>query len=259
MPKPIVALCRAAVTLLISWLAAAPAGAADPVTIQGSTTFSSLLIEPHRAAIESLAGRRIEVIANKSIHGLVALLEGRARMAMISSALTAELEPLQRKHPSLPVDRLVGFEVASTRVAVITHPAIPMRQIRRNDLARVLLGETKNWRQLGGPDLAITVVTVQPGGGVPTTVRSQVLGGKPIAAPLMVEVEAPRHVPKITRQLEGALGLTQLGLARQTAASELQLDERIEQELNLVTLGEPDRDLAAVIEAVRKVAAQHLH
>jgi len=238
--------------------AAAVAAPAESISIQGSTTFNSRLITPYRKAIEQLAGHKLDVIANKSIHGIVALLEGRAQLAMISSQLDGELEQFQRRYPNLDVGRLQSFEVARTRVAFVTHPRMPVRRMTMSDLAATLRGEITSWREVGGPDLAITVVTVQPGGGVPTTVRTQLLGGQLFKAPRIVEVEAPSHVLKVTAQLEGALGLTQLGLAREAALPELQLEGRIEQELNLVTLGKPSAAVQAVIEACRAIAAKHL-
>ncbi|MCC6779198.1 MAG: substrate-binding domain-containing protein [Hyphomicrobiales bacterium] len=249
---------RVAALVLALAPAAAVAAPAESISIQGSTTFNSRLITPYRKAIEQLAGHKLDVIANKSIHGIVALLEGRAQLAMISSQLDGELEQFQRRYPNLDVGRLQSFEVARTRVAFVTHPRMPVRRMTMSDLAATLRGEITSWREVGGPDLAITVVTVQPGGGVPTTVRTQLLGGQLFKAPRIVEVEAPSHVLKVTAQLEGALGLTQLGLAREAALPELQLEGRIEQELNLVTLGKPSAAVQAVIEACRAIAAKHL-
>ena len=239
-------------------LAASAAEAVEPISVHGSTTFNSRLIEPHRGLIEQRSGQRLDIIPSKSIHGLMALLEGRARLAMISSSLDGEVAHLKAKRPDLPIDRLVGFEIARTRVAFVLHPSNPVRRMSLDQVAAVLRGGVTGWGELGGPDLPITVVTVQPGGGVPTTVRGQLLGGKAFTAPRIVEVEAPRHVVQVTRQLEGAIGLTQLGLARAAPLPELQLEGRIEQELNLVALGEPAADLRAVIEAARAVAAEHL-
>lgn len=249
---------RAAALVLLLVPAKAVATPTEPVTVQGSTTFNSRLITPYRKAIEQLAGRKLDVIANKSIHGIVALLEGRAQLAMISSQLDGELEHFRRKYPKLHVGRLKSFEVARTRVAFVTHPKVPVRRMVMSDLAATLRGEITNWSEVGGPDLPITIVTVQPGGGVPTTVRLQLLGGQLFKAPRIVEVEAPSHVLKVAAQLDGALGLTQLGLALEAPLPELQLEGRIEQELNLVTLGEPSAAARAVIDACRAIAARHL-
>jgi hypothetical protein len=91
------------------------------------------------------------------------------------------------------------------------------------------------------------------------SVRNQLLDGQAFAARKIIQVESPRHVVQVTMQLPGAIGLTQLGLAREAALPEVQLDRRIEQELNLVTLGEPDAALQSVIDAARAVAQQHLN
>ena len=52
-----------------------------------------------------------------------------------------------------------------------------------------------------------------------------------------------------------ALGVAQLGLVRQHQLPELATDQAIEQELSLVTLGEPSPAQLAVVNAVRKIAA----
>jgi phosphate transport system substrate-binding protein len=235
------------------------AAVGEPINIQGSSTFYARLIEPYRADIERKSGYTLDVISSKTIHGLMALLEGRARMAMMSSDLDKEKQALKADNPGLPVDDLRSFDIARTRIAIIVNKSIPLRRMGLDDLARVLKGEFANWRSLGGPDLAISLVTVQPGGGVPMSVRNQLLDGQAFAARKIIQVESPRHVVQVTMQLPGAIGLTQLGLAREAALPEVQLDRRIEQELNLVTLGEPDAALQSVIDAARAVAQQHLN
>ena len=51
-----------------------------------------------------------------------------------------------------------------------------------------------------------------------------------------------------------ALGVAQLGLTQERQLPELATNKVIEQELNLVTLGEPSPEQQAVINAVRQVA-----
>lgn len=238
--------------------AAASPARAEPIAIHGSTTLASRLIEPYRRPIEELSGKTLDILPSKSIHGLIALFEGRARIAMISSDLEGERDLIRQKRPELPVGRLRSFEVARTRVSFIVHPGNPVRRLELNELTGVLKGEITNWQQVGGSNADIVLVTVQPGGGVPTTVRSQLLDGQAFRAPRILEVEAPRHVVQITMQLEAALGLTQLSLARQSPVTELQLDRPVEQKLNLVTLDDPDAALKAVIDATRAVAARHM-
>src|SRR5438105_1096211 len=69
---------------------------ADTLILQGSTTFSRRLMDSHQAAIEAASGHELTVIPNKSTPGLIALMEGRAQMAMISAPLASEIEVLKK-------------------------------------------------------------------------------------------------------------------------------------------------------------------
>ncbi len=46
--------------------------------------------------------------------------------------------------------------IAVDSLIMIVHPSNPMNSIAIRDIARIYKGEVTNWRQLGGPDLAIT-------------------------------------------------------------------------------------------------------
>ena len=56
---------------------------ADPLVLQGSTTFNRRIMEPFEAAIEAKSKQDITVIPNRTMLGIIALFEGRAHMAMI--------------------------------------------------------------------------------------------------------------------------------------------------------------------------------
>src|SRR5262249_30326094 len=66
------------------------ASLADTLIVQGSTTFGRRLMEPFKSEIEAKSGHVLTIIPNKSMPGLVALLEGRAHLAMISASLETE-------------------------------------------------------------------------------------------------------------------------------------------------------------------------
>src|SRR5262245_23681241 len=83
-------------------------GLADTLVIQGSTTFSRRIMDPLKANIEAESKHEMTVIPNKSLPGMIALMEGRAHMAMISSSLKSEIEAMNKVMPGLPYERLQG-------------------------------------------------------------------------------------------------------------------------------------------------------
>ena len=175
--KPLRTLFKAA-ALAAAILAAAPLVVrAETLIVQGSTTFNRAFMEPQQAALEAATGHVLTVIPNKSMPGLIALLEGRAHLAMISAPLENEIQMLEKVMPGLPFDQLQTHEILRVRVSVAVHPSNTVRKAKIDDVKQILLGRVTNWAALGGVSKAIRIVLVGGGGGVTTAVESQFLDG----------------------------------------------------------------------------------
>lgn len=232
--------------------------AADPLTIQGSTTFNRRLMEPHQAEIEAVTGHQLTVIPNKSTPGLIALLEGRAHMAMISAPLETEIALVRKVMPGLPFEKLRAFEIDRTRVSFAVNRANPVRAATLDQIADIMLGKIENWNVLGGPDLPIRVVLVGGGGGLTVAVESGLLGGRELLAPNKIYVNTPVQLIQVVGQERGAIGFAQLALVQKMKSPELKTDKPFEQVLYLVTFGEPTPAMRSVIDAAKAIAARSL-
>jgi len=80
------------------------ADAREALRVQGSTTFTAEILGRHQRAIELAAGQELTVVPNKSTPGLVALLEDKADLAMISTTLQSATTSARKTHPDLPYD-----------------------------------------------------------------------------------------------------------------------------------------------------------
>jgi phosphate transport system substrate-binding protein len=226
--------------------------AAQPIIVQGSTTFNRRVMEPHQAAIEAASGQQLTVIPNKSTPGLVALFEGRAQMTMISAPLASEIRELQKVLPDCSCQRLKAFEVMSTRIAIGVHPSNPVRQASLDTLQKVLRGEITNWRELGGPDAPIRLA-LAAGGGIVAVVETELLGGRRPALKNAIYVSTPVQLIQVMEQEPGVLGFAQLPLVKQRGLPEIATDRPLQTTLNLVTLDEPTPAMRAVIDAARRI------
>ena len=227
---------------------------AETLIVQGSTTFARRLMEPQKAAIEADAKHELTIIPNKSLPGLIALMEGRAHMAMISAPLRTEIEALQKIMPGLAYDRLKTHEIFNTRIAFGLHPSNPVRKASLNQIRKILLGEIKNWSALGGPDLAVRVILVGGGGGVTTVIEAELLSGQRVTGPHVIYVKTPVQLVQVIEQEPGAVGFAQLALTRQKGLPELATEQPIEQTLSIITLGDPTPAMNDVIQATRRIA-----
>jgi phosphate transport system substrate-binding protein len=246
---------RPLITALPIVIAAAlgSSAAAEPLVVQGSTTFNRRIMEPFQAQIEEASGQKLTVLPNKSTPGLIGLIEGRAQLAMISAPLETEIEALRKMMPGVKCDQLHEFRVSASQVALGVHQSNPVRRISIQTLTKILLGEITNWREIGGADRPIRVVLVGGGGGLTVAVVSLLLNGQSVGAPDVIYVKTPVQLVQVTEQEPGALGFAQLALTKQRGIPTLATERPIEQTLSLVTLGEPTPAMKSVIDATRLI------
>lgn len=243
-------LCTAAVLCAVM---SGPASA-DSLVIQGSTTFARHILTQQEQRVEALSGHHVTVVPNKSLPGLIALMEGRAQMAMISAPLQTELTALNSAMPGVSADNLIAHEIGRVRVSVVVNARNKVRKASLNDIRRMLVGEITNWSELAGPNLPIRVVLVGGGGGVTAVVQDQLLSGRQSTAPNLLYMKSPVQLVQVVEQEPGAIGFAQWELARQRSSAEVETEKPIEQVLSLVTSGPPTPAMQDVIKAIKTIA-----
>jgi phosphate transport system substrate-binding protein len=243
-----------ALTTALTVTLASERGVAETLVIEGSTTFNRRIMEPLRSEIEAASGHELTVIPNKSTPGLIGLMEGRAQMAMISAPLATEIGVLEKIKPGLRYDRLRVFRISATQVAIGVHSSNPVRNATIASVEKILVGEIKNWNELGGPDLPIRIVLVGGGGGLTIAVEGELLRGRQVSASNLIQVQTPVQLVQVVEQERGSIGFAQLALVKQRGIPQLSTERPIEQVLSLVTLGDPTPAMQSVIDATRRIA-----
>ncbi len=248
--------CRVLFALFaLSVMGSLPADA-QILRINGSSTVTSAIMEPHEVEIESLSGQQIQVESTGSGHGVRALLDGAADIAMISAPLSAVLEGLNSDTPgSIDGSRLIAHEIGANQVAFVIHPSNPVHSVTQTQLYGILSGRIDNWSQLGGFPLPIRIMVEPPGGGVRSVVESNIKSrGETFAAKAYVPY-APMIVRAVSENVEmfGIASMAHLN----ASVDPLATGGSMEQRLFLVTIGQPNQRMVAVIEAARATWRRH--
>jgi phosphate transport system substrate-binding protein len=110
--------------------------------------------------------------------GIAALVEGNIDLAAGSRAMQAE-----------EVKRLLdnrGFLgqsilTAKDALSIYLHPSNPVRNLSLDQLEGILGGEIRNWREVGGRDAPIQLISRQPNSGTYSFLRQHILEGRPFA------------------------------------------------------------------------------
>lgn len=126
-------------------------GGEGRILVVGSSTIAPLMSEIAKAYEADHPGVRIEVQAGGSSRGVLDVRQGVAELGMVSRALAEDEADL---------DRVL---VARDGVGLVVHRDNPVSQLSRKQVIGIYTGAIGNWRDVGGPDLPITVVSKAEG------------------------------------------------------------------------------------------------
>jgi phosphate transport system substrate-binding protein len=237
---------------LLGVVAIQASAAAEPISLNGSTTVMNAIVMPKKAEIEKLSGQTITIVGNGSQRGIADLAGGKAQIAMISAPLADEVEKLNKLQPgAIDPAKLHAHQIGETRVAFAVHPSNGVKTLSDAQLADILAGKVTNWKEIGGTDQAIVIVAAQPGDGVRTMVETTLLKGVSLPASTRALSNAGQIV-KVVAQLPGGIGLIAAASLDATVA-EIKAATPITQPLILVTMGEETPAIQQIIEAATKV------
>jgi phosphate transport system substrate-binding protein len=222
---------------------------AQPVIrIHGSTTVQAAL-EPHRAALEAAVGRKIEFSPTGSNAGLASLAAGKSDLAMLSSPLEDIARRLNtRNSGAIDANEFRAISIGQVKIAFIVHPRNPARTLTASQLAEILTGKIKNWKEVGGNDAPVVVVSLANAGSL---IRDSLLRGAAITADARLVPNATQ-IPGVVAQEINGIGIISLAHVK-GPTSLVQTDAEIFVPLFLVTRGEPAGAAKILVETAYKL------
>ena len=197
-------LSRATVALAVSALLCANCGSDKTRAVQvvGSTSilpFAELLAEEFA---RREPGVHVAVQGGGSTHGLLALRSGIAEIGACSRGLHTD-DPGEAE--------FTPIAIAQDAIAIVVHPSNALSGLSRAQLRDVFSGKATNWREVGGADLAIRVITREEGSGTLDTFVQQVMGDTRIAPSALVQ-ESNGTMKEVVKQDPWAIGFMSMGL-----------------------------------------------
>jgi phosphate transport system substrate-binding protein len=135
-----------------------PTGISGELTVAGSTTVLPINQECARLLMEAnSAALRISVSGGGSGGGVKAVGAGEIDIGAASRDIKSEEMAL---YPDLkPV------AIGKDSVAIILHPGNSVRDLTMEQASKIFCGEITNWKEVGGSDSAIRVITREEGSG----------------------------------------------------------------------------------------------
>ncbi len=144
---------------------------ANSIQIKGSDTMVNLGQAWAEAFMKANPKVSVAVTGGGSGTGIAALLSNTCDIAELSRELKPE---------EIAMAKQKGFEpkqitVALDGLAVVVHPANPLSQLTMDQLAAIFSGSVRNWKEVGGSDLPIVVLSREVNSGTHVYFKEHVL------------------------------------------------------------------------------------
>lgn len=142
------------------------------VNVAGSDTMVNLANVWAEAFMDANPDVDIAVKGGGSGNGIAALINGSVDLANASREVKDEEE---QQAQAKGVD-IVETAVARDGIAVIVNAALPVEGLTVEQLGKIYRGEVTNWKQLGGPDEAIVLLSRDSSSGTYEYFKEAVVG-----------------------------------------------------------------------------------
>ncbi len=140
--------------------------------IKGSDTMVNLCQAWAEAFMAKHSRVTVAVTGGGSGTGIAALIAGTCDLAAASRKMTPKEITLAQAHGSRPQEWTVGLD----GLAVVVHPSNPIKRLTLDQLAGLFTGIIHNWRELGGNDARVLLLSREVNSGTHVYFKEHVLG-----------------------------------------------------------------------------------
>ncbi|MEW6521801.1 MAG: substrate-binding domain-containing protein [Thermodesulfobacteriota bacterium] len=231
--------------------------AEEAVSLWGSTTCQKRFLEPGAEALEKATGIKIKIFGVGTGKGMLALFEGKTNVAISSNELAGSIKSAQKVlkadgKPEMAVPENLQYHTITQDVIVpIVHSSNPVDTLSWEQLADLNTGKVTNWKQVGGPDLPVQVVTSHAGSSTKEVFQSMVMKNEPYAA-TAVEVKSTRLEINEVSKLPGGIGAVSAGFhSLNPDNTKVVKAQEISRPLGLITIGNPTPEVQKIIDFFR--------
>ncbi|AFV23686.1 phosphate-binding protein [Methanolobus psychrophilus R15] len=178
-----------------------PTTESSSITVKGSDTVLPLTqAEAEDFMIEN-SNMRVTVIGGGSGVGFAALIDGEVPIAMASREIKeSEIQKAQQNGIN-PVEHTVGWD----GIAVVVNPDNPVSQLTYEQLQGIYDGNISNWKDVGGEDRAIAVITRDSSSGTYEYFKEEILVDREYRPDALAQPATGGIVQEVSRN-KGAIG-----------------------------------------------------
>ena len=179
---------------------------------KGSDTLVNLALAWAETYVQLYPDVRISVTGGGSGTGIAAMINGTVDIANASRSMKAEEIAAAEANGILPVE----FTVARDAIAVVVNPSNPVDRLSLQQISDIYTGQITNWRQLGGQDRPIVLLSRESNSGthvyfLENVVRLGRVDSQLLFSPETLLMPSSEGISAEVRQNPNAIGYDGLG------------------------------------------------
>jgi phosphate transport system substrate-binding protein len=223
---------------------------AAEVRLNGASTTVNAVINPLKADVERAAGVTLKVVGSNTGMGLVALATGAADAAITSEPLEVSLAAAKFAGADLNAADYQLHAVDSTTVSWVVNPGNPVSELTESQVRDIFVGKIANWKEVGGPDLPIVVITDLVGAGTRTLIQFEILK-KAEFGPKTRQLDNVRLIGAAVAELKGAFAGIGTNFVDPKQVKVVRSDRILSRPLGFITKGAPSTEIERIVAEFR--------
>jgi phosphate transport system substrate-binding protein len=230
--------------------------AEDIVRVGSGAAASQNIFVKIKEPMEKEIGLKLELQDNGPVDAFKAVDAGTLDCAIAGLTFPDWMALMKKegvtvKDPDSVKSRVIGKDI----IRIILHPDIKIKELSKDQLKGLMTGKTSNWKDVGGPDLAVTVVFGTEIPGTQAVFQKQVMDGENYAEKRLSVAKAPDVKAKVIATT-GSIGLAPISLVDATVS--VPSIPEIGRPITLVTRGEPSPLVLKMIQYIAGPGKKHI-
>ena len=187
---------------------------AGTITIKGSTTVLPVAQKVAEAYMNENPDVKISLSGGGSGNGIKALVDGTTDIADSSRFIKDKEVKMAIEKGRYPVP----FAVAYDCIVPVVHPSNTMKNLTLDQLKAIYKGEVKNWKDLGGPDRPVVVISRDTSSGTYEVWEKKVMKKERVYPGALLQASNGAVVQAVSKN-KNAIGYIGLGYLDQSVKS----------------------------------------
>jgi len=149
------------------------AGKAQSISVKGSENILPLAQAETEEFMNESSGKSVSVTGGGSGVGIAALIDGQVDIATTTREMTANEIEAAKTNGINPTKHIIAID----GISVVVNPSNPVSKLTFDQLRGIYNGSISNWKDVGGEDRTITVISRDSGSGTYQDFKKYVLQG----------------------------------------------------------------------------------